>query len=55
MLRDKVYTIIYAYRWMFVQTCPNTGAVFGRTSNTFGGTLSYVVPLFSTQPISGRS
>ena len=32
----------------FVQTRPNTGTVFGRTNNTFGGTLSYVLPLFST-------
>ena len=32
----------------FVPTRPNTGAVFGRTNNTFGGTLSYVLPLFST-------
>ena len=27
---------------------PNTGAVFGRTSNTFGRTLSCVLQLFST-------
>ena len=32
----------------FVQTRPNTGAVFGRTNNTFGGTLSYILQLFST-------
>ena len=31
-----------------VQACPNTGAVFGRTNHTFGGTLSYVLLLFST-------
>ena len=31
-----------------VQTRPNIGAVFGRTNNTFGGTLSYVLPLFSS-------
>ena len=27
---------------------PTTGAVFGRTNNTFGETLSYVLPLVST-------
>ena len=47
MLRD---TIIYGYLWMF---CPNTsqpsnGAVLGRINKTFGETLSYVLPLFST-------
>ena len=36
----------------FVLPCPNTGAVFGRTNNAFGGALSYVLPLFSTVPSS---
>ena len=50
MLRDKVYTIIYSMHMdgCFVQTRPNTGGVFGRTNNTFGGSLSYVLLLFST-------
>ena len=34
-----------------VDVCPNTSQHWcrvGRTNNTFGGTLSYVLPLFST-------
>ena len=35
------YHHIYAHiDGCFVQTLPNTGAIFGQTNNVFGGTLS---------------
>ena len=50
MLRHTRFTLSYMCTdGCFVQTCPNTGAVFGRTNNTFGGTLSYVLHYFPHQ------
>ena len=47
MCYETRFTLIYTGECL-VQTCPNTGAVFGRTNHTFGGTLSYLLLLFST-------